>query len=143
MKPKILRPELSHDFHDSELISINISSNLTEITVVLSNYYESSKTRLWRIKFTGVLRFEYETLGEGDSNDYDFPIQIYDVYQEDSSSEKIRWLNRLKILSIPSEDASNISHVTLASSFIRGWGKNEELEGISIICRKVKIDELN
>ena len=143
MMPRILEPSEGHDFHDSELIKLAISSDLLTVTVVVSTPHTSTLTKNWQIKCEGVLRLEYETLGEGEPNKFGAPIQIYDIYNDKKNPERKRWVERLKRLEIATEQAEQIFHVVLASSFIRGWGKNEDIEGINIICRKVSVSEFN
>ncbi len=134
---------MNHDFHDSELISLSLSPDLLAATVVLSSYDKDSERRSWQINFIGVLRMEFETLGDGLPNKHGAPIQIHDLYADDTSQEKQRWIDRLENLSVRREDLSSLKHIVLASSFNRGWGENGELEGISIVCRDVEILDLD
>ena len=130
--PRIDAPQKSHDFHDSTLYSIELSRDLSQVNCVLGVPDGDNNYAAWLVKFYGVLRFEFETLGIGSSQP--FPLEIYDVYILENSSETIRWQERFRSL----EDEGplgTIYHVVLASSFAQGWGQNDELDGISIICQ--------
>ena len=138
MTPEIQGPD-SHDFHDSSLIDFMVSSHLDEVKIVVSTPDEHLSERLWLIEFKGVLSLEYETLGSGTGENYDIPLEIYDIYNDRSSKERSRWIKRLQLLGVDAKDANNVLHIVLASSFMRGWGENEGIEGISIICREVTV----
>lgn len=138
-KPEIKGPDC-HDFHDSSLIDFLISPHLDSVSVVLSTPDEHSIESLWLVECKGVVRLEYETVGDGISHNARVPLEIYDVYIDHSSDEQQRWKERLKLLGDGTAGKPRrIFHVVLASSFIRGWGKNEYLEGINIICRSVSV----
>lgn len=70
---------------------------------------------------------------------HDAPLEIYDIYHDDFSDERSRWIERLLALGESQQEARRVFHIVLASSFFRGWGKHEHLEGINIICRQVQI----
>jgi hypothetical protein len=137
--PKIEGPNQSHDFHDSSLIDFTVSPSLDTVRIVVSSPDESSTERLWLIECKGVLRLEYETLGDGRSSFNNIPLELYDIYNDVSSQERHRWVKRLKLLGVDAKDANNVFHIVLASSFMRGWGENEDIEGINIICRSVAV----
>ena len=67
------------------------------------------------------------------------PLEIYGIYYDYFSEERSRWIQRLLLLGESEKEAKRVFHVVLASSFIRGWGKHEHLDGINIICRQVQI----
>jgi hypothetical protein len=136
--PKIKGPTESHDFHDSSLIDFKVSPKLDTVSIVVSTPDETLTERLWLIECKGVLRLEYETLGTGFTTN-NIPLEIYDIYNDHSSDERRRWIERLTLLKVNLGEAKNLFHIVLASSFIRGWGKNENTEGISILCRDVMI----
>lgn len=125
----------STDFHDSSLIDFQLSPDLTSATVVLSTPDRSGAQRLWEVILNGILRLEYESVGNGADNS-PHPIEIYDIYDDPSSAEYARWRQRLADID---EDASKLHHVVLASSFICGWGEKESLSGINVICRRVQV----
>lgn len=54
---------------------------------------------------------------------------------DQDSDERQRWLKRLKALGV----RGDVFHVVFASSFLRGWGEREHLEGIQILCRSVEV----
>jgi hypothetical protein len=112
---------------------------LDSIEVVLSTPDVCGVQRLWRLQFKGVLRFEFEITGDGSSSRPLVPIEIYDVYYSGKKVERQRWVKRLKALGLASHEAKQVRHVVLASSFARGWGTRQGLEGLSIICRQVKV----
>jgi hypothetical protein len=89
----------------------------------------------WQIEFIGLLKFEFETLGVGIGEQA--PIEIYDIYSLEESEEISRWSQRLERLG--DADPKRVKHIVLASSFYRGWGEREPLEGIELICRDVVI----
>lgn len=134
MIPKIKGPK-HHDFHDSSLIDISVGPHLDSIKIVVSTPDES----LWLIDLGGVLRFEYETLGTGAEEEHNIPLEIYDIYIDEGSEEQNRWAQRLRVLGVDAKNSKKVFHVVLASSFVRGWGKNKESEGINIICRTVSV----
>jgi hypothetical protein len=137
--PKISGPGDSHDFHDSSLIDFSIGSHLDSVEIVVSTPDEKSIERLWLIKCEGVLRLEYETLGDGGGLSHLPPLEIYDIYNDETSTEKKRWAARLKKLGVKASEAEKVHHIVLASSFARGWADREYLEGINIICRRVSV----
>ena len=136
--PKIKGPE-SHDFHDSSLIDFLVSPSLDSVSVVLSTPDEHSVQSLWLIECQGVLRLEYETVGDGTHGDTPTPIEIYDVYLDHSSDEYKRWFERIELLAEGRPRMKKVFNLVFASSFISGWGKNKDLEGINIICRNVSV----
>lgn len=138
LTPEIEGPD-KHNFHDSSLIDFIVSPHLDTVKVVVSTPDDSLVQRLWLIEFGGVLRLEYETLGNGKDESYGTPHEIYDIYNDNLSAERQRWVKRLNLLGVGARDADNLYHIVLASSFMRGWGNNEHLEGINIICRSVTI----
>ena len=89
--PKIsdVRNIRESEFHDSSLIDIEINSFLTRISIVVSTPDERRNERLWLIEFVGVLRFEYQTVGEG-TDESGSPIEVYEIY-DDRESEERRW----------------------------------------------------
>lgn len=135
MIPRIGLPGKSADFHDSSLVDFIVNPTLEEIVVITSTPDESGIECLWRIRFYGVMRLEFETVGDGD-NTTGTPVDISDIYIDTRSVESVRWAKRADQLEI----ADGIYHVVLASSFMRGWGAREDLEGISIFCRGWKVD---
>jgi hypothetical protein len=136
-KPTIGGPG-TKDFHDSSLINIGINPCLDQIELIVSTPDEYSIQHLWMIKLFGVLRFEYETTGIGFGEE--FPVEIYDIYNYSDSEEFKRWNERFVDLELSKKDQEKLCHIVLASSYYRGWGKNEELDGIHIICRKWSVD---
>lgn len=128
--PKIKVLGEGNDFHDSSLIDIKVESNLANIYLIISTPDNYNTQCLWQIKFFGVMRVEYETVGDGIDEDVS-PIEIYEIYENRESDEYYRWTERARNIGITEE----IHHIVLASSFIRGWGKNENLEGITIVCQ--------
>lgn len=137
--PEIQGPGGGSDFHDSSLIDFSISPCLNMIKIVISTPNEFLIEKLWLIECKGVLRLEYETLGDGEDSGNVAPLEIYEIYSDKSSDEWQRWSNRLKSLGFSASKATSIYHLVLASSFIRGWGDKEYIEGINIICRNVTI----
>jgi len=135
MTPRIGAPGEVADFHDSSLIDVIVSPTLEEISVITSTPDEFGEEHLWRISFYGVMRVEFETVGDGVSTT-ETPLEISDIYVDVESAESGRWAKRAEELGI----ADGFRHVVLASSFARGWGAREDLEGISIVCRGWEID---
>ena len=105
------------DFHDSSLIDITICPFLRTITVILSTPDEHHVEHLWQLTFSGVLRFEYEILGDGSPSVHGHPIEVYDVYDDRASHERRRWVERLKTLDVSARETEEIKHIVLASSF--------------------------
>jgi hypothetical protein len=138
--PQISGPADGHDFHDSSLIDFWISPHLDVVEIVVSTPDEHSIERLWSIRCEGVLRLEYETLGDGSDLSHAPPIEVYDIYNDEESRERARWIDKLQILGVPKSQAGKLYHLVLASSFLRGWGEREYLDGIHIICRKVTVE---
>lgn len=136
--PEIKGPNDTSDFHDSSLIHLSFEPGRDTINVILSTPDEWDNQHLFMIVMTGVLRVEFETLGTGDIiNDEIIHPEIYDVYSDRESDEYIRWTRRLK--SLRAHDPEQVYNIVLASSFLRGWGEREYLEGIQIICRRVEV----
>ncbi|MDH3976834.1 MAG: hypothetical protein OEV42_21440 [Deltaproteobacteria bacterium] len=136
-KPNIGAPG-SKDFHDSSLIKFEINPCLDQVSLIVSTPDEYSVQQVWMIKLIGVLRVEYETTGIGFGEE--FPLEIYDIYNCIDSEEFQRWNKRFHDLELNQKDRNKLCHIVLASSYYRGWGKNEKLDGIHIICRKWSVD---
>lgn len=100
---------------------------------------ENQIEHLWLIQFDVVLRLEYESLGIDSFQGFTVPVEIYDIYNDYFSAERSRWIKRLRLLGESEEQSKRILHIVLASSYVQGWGENEMLEGINIICRQVQI----
>ena len=143
-KPQISALGKGSDFHDSSLISFFIHPSLNYISIVVSTPDKYGNESLWQIDFDRILRLEFEILGSGDkSATIGAPIEIYEIFQETNSSEYTRWVKRLELLGISTREAKEVKHIVLASSFIRGWGEKEYLEGINIICRDIRIEAVS
>ena len=138
--PRIGPPSESSDFHDSSLVGITVEPDFRVIRLVVSTPDERGVERLWMIVCEGVLRFEMEHAGPGSEvTQNEAPIEVYTVYNDLDSCERQRWIRRLIGLGVSDEQARAIWHLVLASSFMRGWGDNEDLEGMSIVCRSVAV----
>lgn len=133
--PQIKGPK-SHDFHDSRIIKMDISDRLDTINIILKTPNIKNQYDNWKLIFSDVLRFEYETRGSGIKQHE--PIEIYDVYNKDNSDEFYRWHDRLKQIEVEDQ---KLYHIILASSLYAGWGKNDNLYGLSIICRRVSVEQ--
>ncbi|HFA49578.1 MAG TPA: hypothetical protein ENJ95_11245 [Bacteroidetes bacterium] len=122
-------------FHDSFLIKVSFNHDLSILEVVLEcNFY---KHKFWKLIISGILRFEFESLGAGVT--LVEPVDIYEVSLLDSSEEKTRWDKRLKELEIN----STVYHLVLCSSHLRGLlNDKKEMEGIQIICRNIEIEKV-
>jgi hypothetical protein len=138
--PRIETSPEDGDFHDSSLIDLEVSPQLDHIRVIVSTPDEHGIERLWMITFTGVLRFEYETVGDGEPRATRVPIEIYAIYTDASAPEHQRWVARLIEVGVPKNRAKTVWHVVLASSFARTWDETRDLEGIRIVCRDVRVD---
>lgn len=139
MNPPTIKGPDHHDFDDSSLIDFIVAPTLESVKIVVSTPDENAVEHVWLIEFDGVLRLEYESLGLRSVHNDEAPLEIYDIYYDDFSEERSRWIQRFLLLGESGEQAKRVFHVVLASSFIRGWGKHEHLEGINIICRQVQI----
>jgi len=137
MAIEILGPVPKSSFHDSSLINISIGPRLEKIEIVVSTPDVNDVQALWQITFCGVLRFEFETMGSGKADMDEFPLEVYDIYHDPCDTESRRW--RERFAGEDQEEKPSIYHVILASSLIRGWGEHEDLEGISIVCREIRI----
>jgi len=134
-KPEIKAPNEENDFHDSSLIDLIVDPSLAMVTIVTSTPDNFGSEQFWQIQFFGVLRVEYETVGDG-TEEQIAPVEIYAIYEDRASDEYRRWNDRARDIGIDGE----LHHIVLASSFIRGWGENESLEGITLVCRGWKIN---
>ncbi|MEL7312617.1 MAG: hypothetical protein AAFN07_13980 [Pseudomonadota bacterium] len=132
-QPEIGGPD-RHDFHDSSLHSVALSPQLDCAEFVLAVPNSCVGASFWRIRFGGVLRIEFETVGVGCAGE--FPIDIYDVYAVDDSPELERWKRRFRDLKLGDDLVNAVRHVYLASTFAHGWGRRHDLEGISIVCQR-------
>src|SRR5690606_18877936 len=97
------------------------------------------------LSFERLLRLEFETVGNGMPA---FPLTVYEVYLLEGL-EYNRWVERMRLLSAAeggqfcgNTGAPELYHVVLASSLHRGFGINEHLNGIELICQSVKIDDV-
>lgn len=136
MKKPTLRAlfDNQHVFHDSLLTELSFNQDLTVLDVILEcNFYQHKH---WRLTFTGVLKFEFETTGA--AFPHYLPVDIYDVHVQKSSKELQRWKYRLEQLGIETE----VFDVILCSSTLRGlFHDRKDLEGIQIICREIELNE--
>jgi hypothetical protein len=107
--------------------------------VVVSTPERDRSERLLLIECTGVLRFEYQTVGDG-TDESGTPVEIYEIYDDRESEERRWWVDRLKVLGVSASEAEKVHHIVLASSFICGLEKRESLHGIQIICREAKVN---
>lgn len=123
------------DFHDSSLIDLQLDPVKETVRVVLSTPDENDNQRLWLIEFKGVVRLEMETLGDGRAGHV--PPEIYDVFFVERGERYQRWITRLRDQLGDPEPIVYL--VVLASSYLRGWGEREELEGIEIVCRGFRV----
>lgn len=139
MNHRTIKGPDDHDFHDSSLIDFIVAHTLDRVSIVISTPDENGVEHLWRIEFDAVLRLEYESLGVRSMHNDEAPVEIYDIYNDYFSEERGRWTKRLRQLGESEDEAKRVFHIVLASSFIRGWGENEGLEGINIICRQVQV----
>jgi hypothetical protein len=137
MKPIIAAPQ-RHDFHDSSLLNLVISPTLDVLELILSTPNEVGEAENWLVRFVGLLKFDFETLGIGVGGQ--FPIEIYDIYIDEESRELKKWKERLIALALDKNEVKKVAHVVLASSFYRGWEANDTKEGIEIICRSWEIE---
>lgn len=138
--PGIGFPGEADDFHDSSLVDFQVTPHLDRARVILATPDESGVARLWQVTCSGVLHLQFETLGDGRFDEREVPLEIYSVYEDHESDERARWVERLLRLGVPKPEAEAVHHIVFASSFQRGWGRNEALEGIGIICRWVLVE---
>jgi len=98
MKPPRIRPAdgRNSEFHDSGLIEFRVSPTFDWMVIVVSTPDEGGGENQWQIKFTGLLRLEFETSGNGAGET--FPGEIYDIYEFADSDERSRWVKRLSVL---------------------------------------------
>lgn len=140
MTPQIRGPKDEQDFHDSSLIDLQVGPQLDVIRAIVSTPDEGQVERLWMLTFGGVLRFEYETVGDGGESAGIAPLEVYTIYNDSQGSERRRWVERLTQVGVSRSEANKVWHVVFASSFARGWGANEHLEGPQIVCRSVTVE---
>lgn len=138
--PEIRGPMEDQEFHDSSLLDFQVAPQLNQVRIIVSTPDEHDVQQLWMITFYGVLRLEFETVGDGQSAAHAAPVEVYDIYDDVGSKEQRRWAERLRDLDVLDNDARKVRHIVLASSFMRGWGRNENMEGIQIICRDVRVE---
>lgn len=137
MKIEKLKDLKNIDFHDSCLLNVDLSNLLNEITITVCEMYQGDYEHNKRkVTFSGVLRVEFEQTGIGSHDSY--PIEIYEIYQCVDSPERLRWEKHLKELGVINP---TVFHIVLASSYYRGWGSKDYLEGINIVCTGYKIHE--
>ena len=122
------------DFDDSSLLFLGYVPETETVRVVLSTPDEWDHERLWEIQLSGVLRMDLESVGDGGTQHPDSPPEIYSVYLDDKDSERARWVRRLR--ETGAREPEQVHCVMLASSYLRGWGERENLEGIRIVCRQ-------
>ncbi len=135
-KPRIEGPE-RHDFHDSGLVGFEVSPDLSTISVELEIGFGRFQGQLWRLTFSQVLRFEFETLGLGLAGSQ--PVEVHDVYRVKDSEQIKYWESRLVALGIPESEA-RVHHIVLASGNFRGLHPGSE--GIEILCRRVDLQAM-
>ncbi|MBK9453576.1 MAG: hypothetical protein IPN95_30155 [Bacteroidetes bacterium] len=119
-KPSIDGPE-RHDFHDSALMGFEISRDLRTISVELEIGYGRFRGQLWRLTFSQVLSFEFETIGLGIGGSQ--PVDVHDVYRVTDSEQIKRWEDKLIGSGTPKSEArcTTVSwRVVIFVVFIRG-----------------------
>jgi hypothetical protein len=144
---------ISHEinFHDSSLLRVEFPDRLNCIQFILYAPHALGQHcgGFYEIRCDAVLRFEYEVLDVGELEQ---PPEIYEVYLMEEGEEYHRWKQRLAVLAEPDSFGNpgidsirdgQVYHVVLASSCFEGWGKNEYLDGIWIICRRVTIRDVS
>lgn len=131
--PKIRPLGQKSEFHDSSLLHLSYLPDREMVRVVLSTPWPGDRESLWEIRLSGVLKLDFECLGDGTVIEGGVPPEIYDVYSEERGVERQRWVKRLRATGAP--DPEGIQCVMFASSYLRGWGDREDLEGIRIVCR--------
>ena len=134
--PSIKALNQGNDFHDSSLIWFHYDPVQDIAIAIVSTPNEFSQERLWMISMEGVLAIEMETLGDGEQTDILTPPEIYDIYDDTESLIAKRWNKRLETLLGKNIEVHSI---VFASSFLRGWGQREDLEGFQVVCRRLHI----
>jgi hypothetical protein len=134
--PAIGRPT---DFHDSSFLHFEYHPIEDWAEIVVSTRSKSHKQKKWRILMSGVLEMHLESLGNGTRLRVKSPVEIYDIYDDVRSAIYARWRSRLQLLGL---NKPTLHHLVFASSFLRGWGQNEDLEGIHVVCRKFEIKSM-
>ena len=136
--PTLKGPHDSRDFHDSSLIHLSYDPVKDVLEIVLSTPDPFDQQNLWMVELHGILRMEFESLGDGEKvGTGRTPPEIYDVYDDQFCDEHRRWIGRLNTLGIGIPE--NLHVVIFASSFLRGWGERQSLEGVLVVCRRVEI----
>lgn len=135
--PKIGTVGKVSDFHDSSLVAFEYLPLQGTARVILSTPNEFDTQELWLVQLCGVLEIELQTVGDGEVYPLVYLPEIYDVYDAPDSLCGKRWKRRLEALGLKEP---HIHVVTFASSYLRGWDNNEDLEGIRITCREVTVD---
>lgn len=136
------------DFHDSRLIEVALSDRLEKIEFIIYAPYDNGNSEsgnFFSIIMNRVVKFNFSTLWDGEKQ-ID-PIDIYEIkLVEDEETEK--WRNRVKLIikEYRTEFKENIEAIELHkivffSSSHQSPDKNED-EGITVICRDVKINNL-
>jgi hypothetical protein len=123
------------NFHDSTLIKAVFADGLYQFQAIVyapNDGPDWDKGRFYQLSFLDVLRLELEVSGP---QAYPGPVEVYEIYLEEGE-EYHRWREWLAKPDRP------IYHVMLASSFARGWGKNEALGGISVVCGAYEIEDV-
>lgn len=136
--PRIGLPGESDDFHDSRLLDVRYDpvEDVLSFTVLRPEYEHGSD--VWIVELRGVLRFEFETVGSGLPRESKQPPEVYSIYQDTEGEEYERWHQRFKSLD---ERPDELFVVVFASSFLRGWGGNENLDGLRVVCRSIRVRE--
>lgn len=134
-------------FHDSFIIDIRMTGSLEGLEIVFYCPSEGSG-RFVEVSFDAVVRLEFETRGNGESEKR--PCSVYDIALVDSD-ERQRWLQRMELLGTPDQDGCRIEsragyadvlHVIVYCHHNRGWGSREDLPGVSIICRGIRMRDV-
>lgn len=136
-RPEIRGPGDESDFHDSSLLHFAYDPTADKAVAVVSTPDADDTQRIWQLEMLGVLRIEMETLGDGEPPISAAPPEVYDIYRDVESEEHKRWTERLRNLGIDGD----VLHLVFASSFLRGWGEREYLEGIHVVCRRLRVVE--
>ena len=136
------------EFHDGSLIEVSISSTLDRIKFVTYAPYdngEGAEGNFFSIVMEGILKFTFSTVWDGSA--YAHPIDVYEI-KLINDEEKLEYEERVKSIlkEFKGENSKQVAQaevfkIVFFSSTHRSF-KDEEDQGISVICRHIVIENL-
>ena len=130
-------------FHDAELKYLRFEASTESVVAGVTNPLsrKSCRTQDFDLEFQGVLKISFEQVGPGVIGGDGNTLPLTDIFHWPEHPEYERWRARLEQLG--EMEGGRLYCVLLASSFLRSFEFEGELEGILIVCRDYKVHRVS